>query len=201
MVNKLFAAILTATLLMLTGCSKSLSNYIEDDQTPGLSIFSDKGFNILSCYVDGVRWRTVDRLQYLNSSEPPDIYYELTINKAAQSGSNDTLVFLWEGHFNDPYINRRYLKLTLSVKKDFNKKDFSALQGKRLVIDSTSNGYFSTDINGANMELKGNGAIYFHTAAFDSTGNMAGLFETNINGMKFTKGRFDEDLDMRNVHF
>lgn len=197
--NILFQLILAA--IFLTSCKKNLTKDFPDADAPGLTVFSDKSYNILSCYINGRVWKTSDRTSCTGCISGSRTLYELKIYKTGRGLLNDTLSFVWEGHFLDNKPDGRYLKLILSVKKDFNKDDFSALQGQRLIIDSTSNGYFSTDANGTNILLKGNGNIYFHKARFDSTGYMSGLFEATVNGLQITKGRFDEALTAENVNF
>ena len=187
--------------IFLTGCQKNLTKDFPDADAPGLSVFSDRRNNTLSCYINGEPWKTVDRIFYARFSGPVGTDYELHINKTRYGTLKDTILFVWRGHFLDNKPNGYNLRLTLSVKKDFNQKDFSALQDQRIIIDSTINGYFSTDANGTNILSKGNGNIYFHKASFDSTGYMSGLFEATVNGQQITKGRFDEALTVENVNF
>lgn len=198
--NILYQWILAA--IFLTGCHKNLTKDFPDADAPGLTVFSDKSYNILSCYINGRSWKTRDRTSCSGCiGGSSRTRYELNIYKTGTGFLNDTLSFVWEGGFLDNKTQGHYLKLTLSVKKDFDKNDFSALQDQRIIIDSTSNGYFSTDANGTNILLKGNGNIYFHKATFDSTGYMSGLFDATINGQQITKGRFDEALTFENVSF
>jgi hypothetical protein len=182
-------------IIVTTACHKNLTKDFADLDAPGLTIFSDKGNNILSCYINGKPWKTTDRILYNIST-----HYELYIYKTGHGILQDTLTFAWEGQFINEGGNSS-LKLVLHVKKDFNQHDFSLLEGQRITIDSTSTGYFSTNADNGNMLLKGNGSIYFHKAVLDSTGRIAGLFETTINGIEIKKGRFDEDLDYKNVNF
>jgi hypothetical protein len=187
-------------IFLLTGCTKNLTKYFPDADAPGLTVFSDKSNNILSCYINEKPWKTIDRISYARFSGPVGTDYELYINKIGYGALQDTMAFVWEGYFPDDTVSS-YLKLILSVKKDFNKNDFSSLSGERLVIDSTSTGYFCTNINGTNINIKGNGSIYFHKATFDSAGYLGGLIEANIGGVQLTKGRFDEALTYENVNF
>ena len=188
------------SVFLLTGCKKNLTKDFPDADSPGLTVFSDKSNNILSCYVNGNAWRTSDRIFYSGGIGSSGTYYELNIYKSGHGILHDTLSFEWEGHFLDNKIQGRYLKLILSVKKDFDKNDFSALAGQRIVIDSTSTGYFLSDANGTSILWKGNGNIYFHKAAFDSFGYISALFDATINGLQITKGRLDEALTTQNMH-
>jgi hypothetical protein len=197
--NKITAVFCTAVLLLL-GCQKNLTNLFADDQSEGLYIFSNTGNNILSCYVNGTPWRTKDRITYSGFPNPSRTDYELDIRKHSSGGNNDTLVFRWEGKFNDTDTTT-FIVLGLSVKKGFTKDDFNALQEQRLVIDTSTNGYFTTNINGTIPGVKGNGSIYFNKSNIDSVGNLSGLFETTINGFKFTRGRFDEQLNLQMCRF
>jgi len=192
--------ITAALLLLLTSCKKNLTNLFADEQSQGLYIFSNTGNNILSCYVNGIPWRTKDRIAYSGLVMPGNTDYELNIYKFARGGNNDTLVFRWEGKFVDADTTT-LIVLGLSVKKGFTKEDFNTLQGQRLIIDSTINGYFTTNINGTIAGTKGNGSIYFNKANIDSIGNLSGLFETTINGLRFTKGRFDAQLNRQMCRF
>lgn len=199
MANKI-SLITGALLLLMSSCKKNLTNLFADEQSQGLYIFSNTGNNLLSCYVNGVPWRTKDRIAYSGVVMPGNTDYELNIYKFARGGNNDTLVFRWEGKFNDADTTT-FIVFGLSVKKDFTKADFNALQGQRLIVDTLTNGYFTTNINGTIPGTKGNGSIYFNKANIDSMGNLSGLFETTINGLKFTKGRFDEQLNLQMCRF
>ena len=199
MANK-FTLITAALILLLTSCKKNLTNLFVDEQSQGLYIFSNTGNNILSCYVNGTPWRTIDRIAYSGVVMPGNTDYELNIYKFTRGGNNDTLVFRWEGKFVGADTTT-LIVLGLSVKKGFTKEDFNALQGQRLIVDTSSNGYFTTNINATIPGVKGNGSIYFNKANIDSVGNLSGLFETTINGFKFTRGRFDEQLNLQMCRF
>ena len=196
-------AILTATVFSLLGCYKNYTKYYSDAETPGVSIFSNKGNNILSCFIDGKPWRTIDRIKYEASQM---VSYEVDVRKEITGSLLDTLVINWMGYYNENESTPGNLRLLIAVPKNFNYRNFSALQGQRLLIDTTNNGFFSTSITGLNTgNTKGNGSIYFHTALLDSIGpdkyigNMSGLIEADFPSFKITKGRFDESLDGGNI--
>ena len=195
--------ILPAIVFSLLGCYKNYTKNYNDAETPGLSIFSNKGNNILSCFIDGKPWRTIDRIKFEISSR---VRYEVDVRKERTSSLLDTLVINWIGYYIGNDSTPGNLRLLIAVPKNFNYRNFSALQGQRLLIDTTNNGFFSTSITGLNTgNNKGNGSIYFHTALLDSIGpdkyigNMSGLIEANFPSFKITKGRFDESLDGGNI--
>lgn len=197
-----FCCILTASFLLL-GCSKIVTNYYPDKEDPGLAIFSDKGNNLLSCFINGKPWRTINRVQYGAGS----VNYECNIYKQVSSGIMDTLIFSWQGYYNDNEFSQGTISLNLAVPKNFYYRSFSSLRGRRLQIDSTTNGFFSTSISTLSIgNPKGNGNIYFHNANFDSLapnqyyGHIDGLLEAAFPLFTITRGRFDEVITNDNVH-
>ena len=191
-----FLLLLPGFLLM--SCSKNLTNYYGDEQDPGLTIFSNKGNNILTCFIGGKPWQTAPRVRFgLYAS----LHYEVDIYRQQTTASQDTLRIIWTGYYNENKDSTGYLALTVPIAKNFNYKSFSALQGQRINIDTT-NGFFSTNIKGLNSsKIKGRGSIYFHSALLDSIGpssykgKMSGLIEADFISNKITKGRFDHSID------
>jgi hypothetical protein len=190
---------------IIMGCSKNYTNYYADAEDNGIAIFSNTGNNILSCFIDGKPWRTVDRetsgFSYQITS------YEVYIIKQSTNSLLDTLIINWLGYYPVNYFSQGNLNLTIPVIKNFSNKDFAALQGQRLQIDTT-NAFFTISISGLNSgNIKGKGNIYFHTAQLDSIGpgaymgKMSGLFEADFGTFKITRGRFDHLLDPQNVRF
>lgn len=194
------SAALLLYCFLLMGCYKNNTNYYPDAEDRGVSIFSDRGNNVMSCFIAGKTWRTIDRKV---SGFSPRTVYEVYIQKQITGSLLDTIVISWQGYYNESKDAQGALSLVLAVHKNFTAADFSALQGKRLVIDSLQNGFFSDGISG--LRNKGNGSIYFHTARLDSIGpgfpigTMSGLFEANFSSYKITRGRFDETLDGGNT--
>lgn len=185
---------------MLPSCYKDLTHFYEDPQTPGLSIFSDKANNIMTCYIDGQLWRTYDR-RTAGFSTPP--FYEVFVTKIAGTATEDTLMINWLGRGNNNFYE---LILKLSMPKNFTSKDFNSLQGKRLHIDTT-NGYFTNSEYYQTANLVGTGNIYFHLAELNSIGlnsyqgRMSGLFDADFGAIKIGNGRFDHEIDSSQVNF
>lgn len=191
--------------LILAGCSKNETTYFADAEDEGIAIFSNTGNNLLTCYIDGRPWRTDSRTSGGGFAGGLGTNYEVDIVKQTSSSLQDTLLIIWRGYFSTDSFSGGYLTLRLPVTKNFGYKDFSALQGTRLQIDTT-NGFFSTSISRLNTSnIKGSGNIYFHAARLDSigpnayNGSMSGLFEADFTSFKITKGRFDHSFTPQNV--
>ena len=199
-INKLILLFLAT--LALSGCRKNFTNYFADAADEGLAIFSNTGNNLMTCFVDGKPWRTINRTQTGNGFP----VYEVAITKQTTAGVQDTLVIHWTGHYNGEEISTGAISLSIAVPKNFNYRNFSSLQGQRLFIDTAVNGFFSTGISALSIgDPKGNGSIYFNTARLDSiapgkyTGYMSGILEANFPSFKITRGRFDGWLNEENV--
>jgi hypothetical protein len=189
---------------IIMGCSKNYTNYYADAEDNGIAIFSNTGNNILSCFIDGKPWRTVDRT--ISGFSPRQIY-EVDITKYSTNSLLDSLIITWRGYYTANNFSNGSLNLIIPVAKNFSYKDFSALQGQRLQID-TATAFFATSISGLNINnTKGKGNIYFHSVQLDSIGagsymgKMSGLFEADFGTFKITRGRFDHLLDPQNVRF
>lgn len=189
----------------LTGCTKEYTNFYADGQEDGLAIFSNTGNNLMTCYMNGVPWQT--RPRAITTFIVSGRNYELYIRKQNYNGVMDTLSFEWPGDVTANANNQGTVSLSLIMPKGFGYKEFNALQGKRIAVNST-NGYFNSAIASLNpLNVQGTGFVYFHTALLDSvapgfyTGKMSGLIEADFNGKKLTKGRFDHTLETQQVFF
>lgn len=182
-------------------CSKNSTQYYGDDKDTGISIFTNKGLNTMSCYVNSSPWRTIERTEggfYYTRN------YEVYVSILAGQNGNDTLQISWLGNFAnilDPFQGSYFITAKFTVPHSFSYPDFSSLQGKKLTLDGT-NGYFSAPYqNPYTAVIKGTGNIYFNRAQLDSislgnnNGIIAGLFDADISGFKITNGRFDNNLD------
>lgn len=192
--------------LVFIGCSKNYSNYYADGEDKGLSIFSNTGNNLLTCFVDNKPWRTENRISFI-LSPPAGPRYELNIAKQITNSLMDTLHFNWRGYFSPDRNSFGYLSLALPIEKNFGFSNLSAFNGRRFKIDSTT-GLFSFYSPTSNMRFtNGTGNIYFHKAVFDSIspnmfiGRIAGLFDADFITTKITKGRFDHTINSDNVRF
>lgn len=188
--------------IMLFGCSKNDTKYYADGQDKGIAIFSNTGNNLSSCFIAGKPWRTVARI---SSGFRFGTDYEVQINRQPATNAKDTLIIQWRGYYEAERNNEGYLSLHLAVPANFTFRDLSALQGKRLSIEST-NGFFETGTHDFNrVNIKGKGNIYFQTARFDSvavntfTGNISGLFDADFGSFQITKGRFDHFISSAQI--
>ena len=187
--------------ISLFGCQKNNTTFFEDAEKNGLSIFSNKGNNLLSCYVNNTAWLTRSRI-----SSSAYTYYEMGIGKQKTGAIKDTLIFTWNfaANYTDDY---KVISLRIAVDSSFTYKDFkNVFNNKRIVIDSTVNGYFKTSINstlvnGRVPATKGNGVIFFQAAsinilAYKGDENIiSGLLSAKIGTNVITDGRFDHDLN------
>lgn len=200
--NQLAALLIGAAL---TGCTIESTNYYPDGQEDGLAIFSNTGNNLMTCYMNDVPWQT--RPRAITTFIVSGRRYELYIRKQNFNGVMDTLSFEWPGDVTANANNQGSVSLSLIMPKGFGYKEFNALQGKRIAVNTT-NGYFNSSIASLNpLNVQGTGSVYFHTALLDSvgpgfyTGKMSGLIEADFNGKKITKGRFDHTLETQQVFF
>ena len=193
------------SLAFLTGCRKDETHYYPDNDFPGTAIFSNKGNNVFSCFINGVPWRTIDRkIGGFGGST-----YEVRITRQNFDSLTDQLSITWLGHYNYDTYGLGSIGLVLSVAKTFSMADFSALQGKRLTIDGV-NSYFEAQVDDTNYgdSLRGSGSIYFNTVILNpgvtnggSQGRISGLLEADFDSVKLTSGRFDHNLDAAQVFF
>jgi len=192
-------------VLSCVSCKKAETHYYEDPNNSGIGIFSNTGNNVMSCYIGGKPWRTYDRYNtvYGNPGQ-----FEVEIYKIQNAGLMDSLRFDWWGSFRDNSPGG-YISLQLAVPAGFGYADFKLLDGKRIKIDSTLNGYFFSNTDGIFNNLKKrNGNIYFNTANMDSValpvageGRMSGLFDVQLDTTSISNGRFDHNLTRYQVHF
>lgn len=188
-------------LMIIFSCKKNLTNYFADNEKNGLSIFSNKGNNILTAYINDGVWRTRDRLILGITGR---IDYEINIEKHRTGSIQDTLIFSWYG----TNINNNYesLILKIAVDSNFSFKDFKpTFEGKRLIIDSTLNGFFTLNINSLlpnniQTSIKGNGVIFFQSAP-NNLNNIAGLLTAKIGNIEIKEGRFDHTLNGLPINF
>lgn len=192
-------------LFFFAGCSADYTNYYKDGQEEGLAIFSNTGNNLMTCYVNNTPWQTHHRT--ISAFSFTGTNYELYIRKPVNIGGMDTLAFEWQGDYDDSGNHNGYISLYLIAPKPFGYKEFSALNGKRIIIDG-NNGYFSSVIDNFNTgNIRGTGAVYFQTSILDSTavrtynGKISGLFEATFGGDKITRGRFDHTITPQQVSF
>ena len=185
--------------ILSSSCKKNETVFFEDDEAQNLSVFSDKGNNVMSCYINGQSFRTQDRIVpfglFIGRIKP-----DINLGKISDGMGNDSLQISWYNDENPQGVSR--ISLILPVQNGFSYPDFNLLEGKRLQIDGV-NSYFQ--INYGKAE-KGTGNIYFQRAYIipsDSTNisRFSGIFEATLPSYKITKGRFDHVLTSNVVFF
>lgn len=179
--------------ISLISCDKNYTVFYEDDDAKDLSVFSDMGNNVMSCYINGHPFRTRNRVYdagFIRGHFEP----EIELFKDGSGRDNDTLTIHWQADVLS--LNPYAVSVVLVVKKDFTYNDFNEFNNTRLVIDGV-NGYFI--VNDNRLE-KGTGSIYFHRAILmpgNATGvnnRLSGVFEAVLPSFKITRGRFDHTL-------
>ena len=176
-------------LIALISCERNDTVFYEDDDAENLSVFSDMGNNVMSCYINGKPFRTKDRILRGIS-----IYPEVELFKDTSAPDADTLTINWQSDALSP--NFYSVSLVLAVKKDFFYNDFTAFNNTRLAVDGV-NSYFLIN---SNRSEKGTGSIYFLRAilmqgnAGGISNRLSGVFEATLPSYKITRGRFDHTL-------
>jgi len=195
--------ICSLVFIFIAGCRKNESFYYADPDAPALDIFSNKGNNVMSCYVDGAPYESTARNTggFLSPGNT-----ELVIERQRTNSPLDTLTITWTIEINKNFSTERYFGLALPIPKNFVFSDLSLFNGQRLVIDSTNGYFFFGNDPYYSLFQRGKGVIYFNTAKFDSTNNgyqglMSGLFEASINSMQISSGRFDDGITNTQVRF
>jgi hypothetical protein len=201
-INKLYPFLFAC--IIMTGCLKSKTNYYDDAENTGMAIFSNTGNNVLSCFIDGKPWRTINRFTPGIIIRPT---YEVTVTKQQFAGISDSLTIYWSGYYPPDETITGNLSLIMGIAKNFTYKDLAAFNGQRLIINN-ANGYFLSSIAAANtFNAKGSGNIHFNTLRLDSigpnnySGKMSGLFDADFTAFKITKGRFDHTLEPLQIKF
>ena len=176
-------------LMALISCERNDTVFYEDDDAENLSVFSDMGNNVMSCYINGKPFRTKDRILRGIS-----IYPEVELFKDTSAPDADALTINWQSDALSP--NFYSVSLVLAVKKDFSYNDFTAFNNTRLAVDGV-NSYFMINNN---RSEKGTGSIYFLRAilmpdnAAGISNQLSGVFEADLPSYKIIRGRFDHTL-------
>lgn len=179
--------------ISLISCDKNYTVFYEDDDAKDLSVFSDMGNNVMSCYINGYSFRTRDRIYDAGFSRG-HLIPEIELFKDDSGSDSDALTIHWRADVPSP--NPHSVSVVLLVKKGFSHSDFNDFNNTRLVIDGV-NGYFM--VNNNRLE-KGTGSIYFHRAVLvpgntvGFTNRLSGVFEAILPSFKITRGRFDHTL-------
>ena len=194
-----------ATLLLLiaglSSCTKNDTRFYEDGENNDLSIFSNTGNNVMSCYVDGAPWRTFPRVTTNTFILGSNITYELRVHQNSFTNAVGYIQLFWYGSLVSNTSSSEYISLNLLVPPTAFARYMSALEGKRLTIDTTTGSYFSaTFVQRGFTSSRANGTVYFQKVRIDSIGpnryrgRVAGIFETDFGSVKISRGRFDHEL-------
>jgi hypothetical protein len=194
-------------LLLLCFCGCSKRNFFPDEDNPGLSILSSRGFNIATVYINEVPYiNPYSKFIFggvVNSSP--------TITKINTNSTFDTLSLSWAIQINDttnsnssPY---RYIAILMPVSKSFTRNDLIAMSGQR--FSSNSDKVILQSFNyGPSDFLSGVSNIYFvkinQTQSDTSAPRLllSGLFNGNIgDSILITKGRFDFEISTNDINF
>lgn len=178
-------------LFFLTTCR--FSNFYEDPDDPGLSRFTARGYNVSSCYING--------MAYASEGLEHSLLY-----KNSSGTTVDTLTFEWRNLYpSNPgqnYYNSIPISYQWQVPATFDKKDLLALNGKKI-----ENAVLLSPLS-SQYQLTGKGSLYFVSvtqAMRDTTARyikLSGLFDGNIgDSLQITKGRFDFEIDEKNLNF
>jgi hypothetical protein len=197
--------ILLVCFIVLSGCGKR--NFFPDEDDPGLSRLTSRGYNIATMYIN--------KVPYINLYQKP-LFGGVTnrvptINLIATNGTFDTLNISWEIEINDSSnsYNQPYhsISLLIPVSKNFTAHDFLAMNGERFPFDSNAIAINSFD--NYRDTLSGKSNLYFININYNlppnnsiGTYSISGLFNGNIgDSILITKGRFDFSIDANKVNF
>jgi hypothetical protein len=189
-------------LAALTGCRKK--PFYEDLDDPGLSRFTNRGYNLASAYINQQPWQC-----------GYDSYFnDASILLDTNTSAKDTLSIIWQGRFNVsnplPPTTRMYYPyviISMPVKNGFNRNDFLNWNNKLFPADTTTVTISMSDVPiVTGRAISGTGRIYFVNVLSKQDNrnkvqlHVAGLFEGNIgDSVKITKGRFDYIISDHNL--
>jgi hypothetical protein len=197
-------------LLLLIACTPP-DMFFPDQYNPGLSIFTNRGYNVGSVYINDSPW--VSDLSTKINSLPIYISLDTTNNP-----TTDTLNIGWTGSFPTPnnfgnWNSYPNLNFAFPVKKNFTQADFLNWNGKLFPADTTtvtiSLSYVPYFYANDSTSVVGSGKIYFVKITSDTSASgqangisVSGLFEGNIgDSIILQKGRFDFVFATGNIYF
>jgi hypothetical protein len=186
--------ILISCLALLIGCNKR-RNFYEDTDDPGLSMLTSRGYDIITCYINGEPYINPYK-RYLFGGANTIVYIQKVESAAAKDSLRISCDLKRAGTdlTNSPTYS---LVLLVPVKKNFSLEDFKALQSHRFPYDSSTKISIQLTENTFSGP-SGSASIYFIQTAPQSNSNstndffFSSLFEGRIEpGTDITKGRFD----------
>ncbi len=191
----------TIVVLFFLSCTKVDTTFYEDKYNNKLSIFSNKGYNIMSCKIDNEPWLTEERILKGNFALGPSTY-EVYIRKEGLFAVGDYANFSWPGKYAKSAIGSDNINMYIKLPQANSLLSLNQFNKKRIALD-TINGFFRTLIVGSPSQTyysKKTGIVFFETLQIDSLGpnnfrgKISGLFETSDTILKITKGRFDHEI-------
>ena len=204
--KKKYKILLGCLIIVFIGCGKR--NFFPDEDDPGLSRLTSRGYNIATMYINNV--------PYINPYKKPlfggGVMNRLpTIDLISTNSTFDTLNISWRIEINDSSVsyNQPYqsISLLIPVSKGFTAHDFLAMNGRKFPLDS--NAIAINSFYNYSDKLAGKSNLYFINISYNlppnsSTGtySLSGLFNGNIgDSILITKGRFDFAIDADKVNF
>ena len=191
--------------IVLASCGKR--NFFPDENNPGLSRLTSRGYNIATMYINDIPYINTYKKQLLGgvaNSVP-------TVSLISTGSSFDTLSIYWEIERNDTsnFYNPSYhsISLLMPVPKNFTSNDFLAMTGQRFANNNdaiTLNSFVNYPDS-----LHGISNIYFVKIQYinspstsTKTYAFSGLFDGKIgDSILITKGRFDFEIDASQIKF
>src|SRR6185312_12710090 len=151
-------------LLLLTGCEKR--NFFPDEDNPGLSRFTSRGYNIVTAYINNVPYIN----PYHNSVFGGGSNTVPMLGKISTNSAFDTLSISWQiginengqASFNSTYYS---ISLLIPIPKSFNQNNFLQLSGVR----SDSNQIQLNSFINQPSSLAGKSNIYFVQIKVDNS--------------------------------
>lgn len=189
-------------LLLLAGCTKR--NFFPDEDDPGLSRFTSRGYNIATAYINNVPYINPFHKFIIGGSNSVP-----TLRKVITNSMADTLSLSWDIGINDngqASYNGQYhsISLLMPISKSFNQSNFLQLSSTR----SDSNQIQINSFINQPYTLAGTSNIYFVQLKIDKSVTLpvhyiiSGLFDGNIGDtILVTKGRFDFEIDASTLNF
>jgi hypothetical protein len=200
-----YKTLIVCLTILLIGCGKR--NFFPDEDDPGLSLLTSRGYNIATMYINNV--------PYINTYHKPFLGGIInsvpTVRRRITNSAFDTLEISWQIKINDSSnsYNQPYhsISLLMPVSKNFTAHDFLAMSGKRFEQDTNAiaiNSFYNFQDT-----LSGKSNVYFVAINYNSPANssartysLSGLFNGNIgDSILITKGRFDFKIDAGQINF
>ena len=178
-------------LFFLTTCH--VPSFYTDPDDPGLSRFTSRGGYTATSYIDGRPYMTTGFLYPL-------------LHKDSTGNPTDTLQFAWNLYPNDSlFLSPAFdsIAFLMPVPQFFNKMNLLAFNGQRFLNS------VPLILKDSSLKiLSGIGTLYFVSVKEDLSHPpekyilLSGLFDGNIgDSVYITKGRFDFQVDERNLNF